>query len=217
MFGRVLLHMRLCDGCWSCPDHHGRSAEPDVRADQQVDVVGPGTERRRDALPAASPPLPQVHRLFVPFQSPARRRLPRPARPFQQPPHNRHRYGHPETAVDHRLNPARGPPPTFEATGGRALAQFLLQHRKLGIRDPRHLHRPSGTQGLRTTLPPSSTSAFHRTLTHPHLLRDHHGFPTRCELPVGLSRTCSRITGRSAVRHPPSAYGIPPAYRRDHP
>lgn len=76
VFGRVLPHAGCAMGVEVLPDHHDRSAEPDVRADQQVAVVGPGTERRLGALPAATSPLPQAHRLSVPFQSPARRHLP---------------------------------------------------------------------------------------------------------------------------------------------
>lgn len=100
--------------------------------------------------------------------------------------------------------------------GGRALAQFLLQHCKLGIRDPRHLRRLSGTQGLRTTLPPSPTPAFHRTLAHPQLFRDHRGLLTRREPPTGLQPHLFTKRPPLSSQAPPSGYRISPAYRRDH-
>lgn len=100
--------------------------------------------------------------------------------------------------------PGPGPPLIFEAMGGRALAQFLLQHRKLGIRDPWHPRRPSGTQGLR----PPSRQARRQRSTERSLTRNSFAisavFSPAANRPSAPSRTGSRnAVGQQSGPHPP--------------
>ncbi len=145
------------------------------------------------------------------------RALPGPAVAVKEPPHSRDRATDVELAADQRSDAFQGSPLDFPATRGRPFGQLLLQ---LGEAFVRQLRQFRGSLRLQTSMPHSRQARRHcsteRSLTRRPLAMSEVLSP-RANLCPASSRITSRAARRSAVRPPPSAYRITPAYRRDHP
>ncbi|MDH6222145.1 hypothetical protein M2283_009492, partial [Streptomyces pseudovenezuelae] len=160
--------------------------------------------------------LPEPDLVFVTFHRATGRAMPGPAVAVQKSPHSRDRATALELAADQRSEAFQGPPLIFPALRGQPFGQLLFQQGEPFVRQLRQF-RPFD---LRPSIPPSRQSRRHcsteRSLTRRSLAMSEVLSPHSNLCPAS-SRIPSRAARRSAVRPPPSAYRITPAYRRDHP